>query len=53
MVSIPKRVSEALKPISLAAITLAPAVSIPKRVSEALKLRASKKLDSVPRCFNP
>ena len=36
-VSIPKRVSEALKPSELAEDVLEAVVSIPKRVSEALK----------------
>ena len=39
-VSIPKRVSEALKHVFLDSFTLAIFVSIPKRVSEALKLGA-------------
>ena len=37
-VSIPKRVSEALKPESVTIELVVKAVSIPKRVSEALKL---------------
>ena len=36
-VSIPKRVSEALKPVIMIGICLFCCVSIPKRVSEALK----------------
>ena len=43
-VSIPKRVSEALKRGGIGAFSLAARVSIPKRVSEALKLKLTREL---------
>ena len=52
-VSIPKRVSEALKPDDEIRDTCFTCVSIPKRVSEALKRCAPVCFVLLVLCFNP
>ena len=52
-VSIPKRVSEALKRSTARRLWLQEQVSIPKRVSEALKRELQKQLDQKERVSIP
>ncbi len=52
-VSIPKRVSEALKRLGIADNRISEIVSIPKRVSEALKLKSAYTANVENRRFNP
>ncbi len=53
MVSIPKRVSEALNLNKGVNLTVAQPVSIPKRVSEALNLPYTKVSSKIVDSFNP
>ena len=53
LVSIPKRVSEALKLAKVIKVSELRAVSIPKRVSEALKLEIFLAHPDLRICFNP